>query len=112
MIDEAQCTVLLYGHHLLHHFLSLGWATLGLDEGGSIVGAHHMQLLYHQCARHKPGHPKDFVDAAEAERRIIVVVGIEVVNVIVNLCVVVVSVEVVVINVIVNICTIICSWEC
>jgi hypothetical protein len=73
-----------------HHHLPPAWAVLNLGEGGWLIGAHNVQLLCHQCMRHKPGHPKDVVDAVEVERHIIVVVGIEVViiNIVVNLYVI------------------------
>jgi hypothetical protein len=77
-IDEALGVVLLDGHHRPPP----AWAALSLNKGGRLVEAHHVQLLSHQCMRHKPNRPEDVVD---------------------NLYIIMVDVEVVVVNVIINI---------
>jgi hypothetical protein len=56
---------------------------------------------------HKPGHPKDVVDATEVKQRIIVVVGIKVAVI----RVIVVGLEVIVINVFINLHVIIHSRD-
>jgi hypothetical protein len=59
-----------------------------------------------------PGCPENVIDAAKVERRVIVLVGVEVVVVIiVNLRVIMVGVKVVVVDVIINLCVIIRSRE-
>jgi hypothetical protein len=60
---------------------------------------------------HKPDCPDDVVDATEAKRRVIVVVGIEVVDIIINLHIVVVGNEIIVVDVIVNLRIVIHSRE-
>jgi hypothetical protein len=50
--------------------------------------------LGHQCTRCKPDHHEDVVDATKVDRRVIVVVSVEViVDVIVNLSIVILSRE-------------------